>query len=99
MSSSLHPAPARRLRGTVLAIARNYGVRNVRVFGSYARGDQRRRSDLDLLVEMPEGSSLLDLVGFKLDLEQALSRRVDVLTDRGISRYLRKRILHEARPL
>jgi uncharacterized protein len=88
-----------RIRTTVLAIARAHGARNIRVFGSFARGEQRRSSDVDLLVDLPDGASLLDLVGLKLDLEEALKRKVDVLTDGGISPYLRDRILHEARPL
>lgn len=71
----------------------------MRVFGSFARGEQQRTSDIDLLVELPEGSSLLDLVSLKIDLEDALKRKVDVLTDGGISPYLRDRILREAEPL
>lgn len=67
-----------RLRPIVLRVARGYGARNVRVFGSFARGQQRRTSDLDLLVEMPKGSSLLDLAGSKVDLEEAIGRKVDV---------------------
>ena len=54
---------------------------------------------MDLLVEMPRGASLLDLAGLKVDLEEALKRKVDVLTDGGVSPYLRDRILREARPL
>ena len=88
-----------RLRPIVLKVAKEYGATNVRVFGSFARGEQRRTSDLDLLVEMPKRSSLLDIAGLKVDLEEALQRKVDVLTDGGISRYLRERILQEATPL
>lgn len=88
-----------RLRPIVLRVARQYGARNVRVFGSFARGEQRRSSDLDLLVSMPKESSLLDVVGLKVDLEEALERKVDVVTDGGISPYLRDRILREATPL
>ena len=88
-----------RLRTTVLTIARAHGARNVRVFGSFARNEQGPSSDVDLLVEMPQGASLFDLAGLKVDLEEALKRKVDVLTDGGISPYLRDRILREARPL
>jgi predicted nucleotidyltransferase len=97
-SRSTHPS-IRSLRTTVLAITAARGVQNVRVFGSFARGEQRRGSDLDLLVRMPKRSSLLDLAGLKVALEEALRMKVDVLTDDGISRYLRKRILEEAKPL
>lgn len=71
----------------------------MRVFGSVVHGEHSRRSDVDLLVKLPEHASLLDLAGLKMDLEEALHRDVDVLTDDGISPYLRDRILQEARPL
>jgi predicted nucleotidyltransferase len=89
----------RQLRPVVLKITRKHGASNVRVFGSFMRGEQTKRSDLDLLVRLPTHMSLIDLIGLKRDLEQALGRKVDVLTDSGISRYLRDRILQEAKPL
>jgi uncharacterized protein len=88
-----------RLRPIVLRVAKRYGARDVRVFGSFARGEQRRSSDLDLLVEMPEGSTLLDLSGLKLDLEDAIRRKVDVVPAKCIKPRLRDRILSEAKPL
>jgi len=88
-----------QLRPIVLRVARRYGAKNVRVFGSFARGEQTKRSDLDLLVEMPENSSLLDLAGLKVDLEEAIKRKVDVVPARSIKPLLRDRILSEARPL
>jgi len=83
----------------VLPIARRYGARNVRVFGSVARGDERARSDIDLLVTMPARATLFDLGGLKMDLEEALRRNVDVVPDDSIKPSLRDRILTEARPL
>ena len=88
-----------RKAGLIHRLAFRHGVSRVRVFGSFARGDQRRGSDLDLLVRMRKGSDLLDLIGFKHDLEDALGRKVDVLTDGAISPYIREKILREARPL
>jgi hypothetical protein len=88
-----------RLRPIVLRVAKGYGARNVRVFGSFARGQQRRTSDLDLLVEMPAGSSLLDLAGLKMDLEEAIQRKVDVVSPHCIKPLLRDRILSDARSL
>ena len=87
------------LRPTVLRVTHARGITNVRVFGSFARGDQRSHSDLDLLVELPDGATLIDLSGLKIDLEEAVGRKVDVLTEGGISSYLRDRILSDARPL
>ena len=69
------------------------------VFGSFARNEQRTTSDVDLLVDFPAGTTLLDHAGLIVDLEGTLKRKVDVLTYDGISRYLRDRILAEAKPL
>ena len=88
-----------KLRPVVLRVAREHGARNVRIFGSFARGEQRKTSDVDLLVTMPKESSLLDLAGLKVDLEEALKRRVDVIPDDSIKPILRDRILSEARTL
>ncbi len=87
------------VRPVVRRIARAYGIRNVRIFGSFARGEQGKRSDIDLLIDLPDGMSLLDLSGLKLDLEDALKRKVDVVPSRSIKPALRDRILAEARTL
>ncbi|MBU2213977.1 nucleotidyltransferase family protein [Patescibacteria group bacterium] len=88
-----------RLRAPVLRIARKHGVRNVRVFGSFSRGEQTKGSDLDLLVKMPKGSTLFDLAGLKIDLEETLQRKIDVIPDDSIKPALRRRILSDARAL
>ena len=80
-------------------IARDHGVIRLRVFGSQVSGKSTTSSDLDLLVDLQAERDLLDLIGFKLDLEDALGCKVDVLTEAGLSSYLRDRILREARPL
>ena len=89
----------RARREEILGTATKHGARNVRLFGSAARGDAGPASDLDFLVEMEEGRSLLDLVGLWQDLEALLGCKVDVLTDGGISPYLRDRIYAEATSL
>ena len=89
----------RRKRGVILRIAEAHGASNVRVFGSAARGDAGPNSDLDLLVDMAPGRSYLDLVGLWQELEEILGRRVDVLSEGGLSPHLRDRIIAEARPL
>lgn len=86
-------------RAEILRIATRYGARNVRIFGSVARGDDRPGSDLDRLVDMEAGRSLLDLVGLGQDLEELLRRRVDVLTEASLHPALRSKILTDARPL
>ena len=88
-----------QIRPIILGIAREYGATNIRIFGSFARGEQRRGSDIDLLVDLPEGMSLLDLSGLKLDLEDALRREVDVVPARSVKPSLRDVIFAEARSL
>jgi predicted nucleotidyltransferase len=89
----------RARRREILAYAAEHGARNVRVFGSTARGEAEASSDVDLLVEMEPGRNLLDLVGFWQDLEDLLGSHVDVLTDGGVSPHMRDRIFAEAVPL
>lgn len=82
----------------ILRLAETRGGRNVRVFGSVARGDNREDSDIDFLVEFDRGRTLLDLIGLKLDLQELLGANVDVVTPNSL-RYVRERVLAEARPL
>lgn len=86
-------------RDEILRLAASRGARNVRVFGSVARGEAREESDIDFLVDIESGRSLLDVVGLWLDLQELLGRKVDLLTEGGVNRHLRARILAEARPL
>lgn len=88
-----------KYRKEILDLAIHHGAGNVRVFGSLARGEGREGSDLDLLVTLGEGRSLLDLVGLKQDLEDLVRRPVDVVTEQALSSYLRERVLSEAVPL
>lgn len=83
-------------RSQVLEIAQGHGARNVRLFGSVARGEATQASDLDLLIEMEPGRSLLDIIAIKQDLEELLGCKVDVVTEAAISPYLRDKVLHEA---
>ncbi|HJT21868.1 MAG TPA: nucleotidyltransferase family protein [Nitrospira sp.] len=86
-------------RDEILRLAARHGASNVRVFGSVARGEAGARSDVDLLVEMEQGRSLLDLIELNQELETFLERKVDILTDEGLSPYLEQRIHAEAIPL
>ncbi len=86
-------------RGEILRIASKHGAREVRVFGSVARGEADRESDIDFLVELETGRSLLDLGGLQMELESLLGRRVDVVTVRGLKARIRERVLREAVPV
>lgn len=86
-------------RERILAIAAANGARNVRIFGSALTGADRPDSDLDLLVDLPSGTSLLRIIGLKLAIEDALGLRVDLCTERELDPALKDMILAQARPL
>ncbi|HMC14338.1 MAG TPA: nucleotidyltransferase family protein [Albitalea sp.] len=86
-------------RNRVLALAAAHGARSVRVFGSVAKGLDQDGSDLDLLVDVPAGTSLLRIVGLQLEIEDALGVKVDLCTETELHPELKARILAEAQPL
>ena len=83
-------------RGEVLALAARYGASNVRIFGSVARGTADTDSDIDFLVDMEKGRSLLDLGGLLMDLQKLFGRDVDVITVAGLRSRIRARVLDRA---
>ena len=89
----------RSRRTEILEVARKRGARNVRIFGSVARGDAGPDSDVDILVELEPGRGLLEHAGLMLDLRELLGCDVDVVTDRGLRPRIRDRVLLEAVPL
>ena len=86
-------------RDEILRLAARRGARNLRVFGSVARGEANENSDLDLLVEWDAGRSLLDHAGLVEDLHELLGMKVHVGTEKSLHWYVRDRILSEAMPL
>lgn len=86
----------RTYRDEIMRLSREHGAYNIRLFGSAARGDERPGSDLDLLVDMEAGRSLLDHVALKQDLEDLLGREVDVVTEKSLHPGLRSQVLREA---
>lgn len=95
MSSPISGAGVDELR----TIAERHGIDRVRVFGSYARGEARPDSDLDLLVRLRPGHGFSDFLAFCDEAEAALGRHVDVVTEGGLSPFIRDRVLAEATPL
>ncbi len=89
----------RHKKRAILDIARTHGILNVRVFGSVARGEDTPLSDIDFLVDLETGRSLLDIGGALVQLEQLLGCKVDIVTERGLHWYLREKILKEAQSL
>ena len=83
----------------IRSIAEKHGVRDVRVFGSRARGQARSTSDLDLLVRLEPGRGFRDFMDFCEEVEEVAGAKVDVITEDGLSPILRSRVLAEAVPL
>lgn len=83
-------------RETILATAARHGAGNVRVFGSDARGEADDLSDLDLLVDLDDNRSLMDMGGLLMDLQAQLNAKIDVATERMPRRDIRERVLSEA---
>lgn len=86
-------------RAEMLKLATERGARNLRVFGSVARGEANENSDLDLLVDWEPGRSLLDHSGLVQDLQELLGVKVHVGTEKSLHWYVRDRIMREATPL
>ncbi|MFZ0931620.1 MAG: nucleotidyltransferase family protein [Syntrophobacteraceae bacterium] len=86
-------------REDIIRIAAKYGASNIRIFGSVARGEAGPESDVDLLIELEPGRSLLDHVALLQDLEDILALKVDVVNEKALHHCIRDRVLREATPL
>ncbi len=83
------------IKPKVVKILRVYGVKKAGIFGSYARGEQGKKSDIDILVDVPDRVTLYEFIGIKLDLEEKLGKKVDLVEYKTIRPELRKAILQE----
>ncbi len=103
MTDLIRSAPTldelRHKRAALLQIAASYGVTNVRVFGSVARGEARPDSDIDLMVDFPPDFSLLDLAGLLNELEALLGHPVQITSAAHLRDELRPYILPDVTPL
>jgi len=86
-------------RNLIYNIATKHGAYNVRIFGSVARNEADRDSDIDFLVDMEPGRSLFDLGGLLMELQELLHCKVDVVTEKGLRERIRNSVLKEAKPL
>jgi predicted nucleotidyltransferase len=83
-------------REEILRLAASHGARNIRIFGSVARGEADESSDVDFLVDMEPGRTLLDMGGLLMDLQALLGRQVDIISARGLTPSIRDQVLREA---
>ena len=83
------------IKGKVIPILERYGVKKAAIFGSVVRGESKTSSDVDILVEIKNDMSLLDFVGMKLELEEAINRKVDLVEYETIKPLIREKILSE----
>jgi hypothetical protein len=83
-------------RQDILRLAAQHGARNVRIFGSLARGEARPDSDVDILITLDPERSLLDLIALQQDLSDLLKCKVDVVTEASVSPYIRPQVLRDA---
>jgi len=81
----------------VIAFLKDCGAKKISIFGSYIRGEATPESDLDIIVEFNESISLLDVVGFEMDLSEQLGVKVELLTEKAISPYIIEEVLAEAK--
>ena len=84
-----------QIKSIAVSIFKNNGVIRAALFGSVVRGDRTAQSDIDILVELEEGKTLLDLIGLQLELEEQLGSKVDVVTYDSLHPLLRETIMHE----
>ena len=83
------------LKSKILDILKKHNVIRAGIFGSFARGEQKKNSDIDILIEFEGKKSLFDLVELKLELEDRLNKKVDIITYKAINSLLKKIILNE----
>lgn len=94
------PSQLLKLKQTeIMEISQQFAVENLRVFGSVAKGLDTEKSDLDILVDTTPKTTMLDLCGLQMELEELLGIRVDVLTPRSLPEKFRQQVLNEARAL
>lgn len=90
-----HLAILEQIKEKALPILKKANIKKASIFGSYVRGDNTSRSDIDILVDFPKGKSLFDFVGLQLDLEDALHKKVDLVTYKGLKARIKDRVLNE----
>ena len=87
------------IKTKIISILKCHGVSKAAIFGSLARGEEGENSDIDILIELKGEKSLLDLIGLKIELEEVLGKKVDLVEYSTIHPFLKDRILKEQMPI
>lgn len=83
------------IKRKIISILRRYSVKRAAIFGSFVRGETKKNSDIDILVKIDKDISLLDFIGLKLELEEALGRKVDLVEYQAIKPLIKEKVLKE----
>lgn len=86
-------------RDEILRISMKHGASNIRIFGSVARNQETNKSDLDILVDLEKGRSLMDHAALIIELQDLLGCKVDVATERGLKERIRAQVMKDLIPL
>lgn len=97
--SQMQQITLEEIKTKAISILKQGGVKKAAIFGSYVRGDNTVKSDVDILVDLPENATLIELVGIKQDIEEKLQKIVDVITYNGICPLIKKSILDNQYPI
>ena len=87
------------LREEIIAVAKDHGAHNIRIFGSFVRGEQKKESDLDLLADIDPDKSLIDQAALIRELEELLHIKVDLVEPDCLHWFIKENIMQEAIPL
>jgi predicted nucleotidyltransferase len=85
----------RNIKKKIIPILKRYGVKRAAIFGSFVRKEAKKSSDIDILVEIEKDISLLDFVGLKLEIEETLGRKVDLVEYVTLKPFIKERVLEE----
>jgi predicted nucleotidyltransferase len=85
----------RTIKKKIIPILKRYGVKKAAVFGSFVRGENKKRSDIDILVKIGKNISLLDFIGLKLEIERILGKKVDLVEYDTLKPFIKERALKE----
>lgn len=83
------------IKSKIIPVLKEYKVTQAGIFGSYARGKQKKNSDIDILIKIHDDAGLLEIIGLKLELEKLIKRKVDLVEYETIRKELRKQILND----